>query len=244
MAAEARRARYTWCVHAMPGRTSTVCPRRLVRGIGIVVGLGLGLAACGRSKPARHLDLDAIRISGDARMRTDVVGDGKFASTATFVLVDAENTSADGAYVTLGGELGDRTGTTVGVLKPQSLWIPGHDSRTFALVDRERVARPTSTTARIKIHGAVIPDDPPRAQIAELHSFDDRGKTVVRAYLVNAADRPGQIMVVGSFHGADGQPMTRPFQMIWLAAHDRRVVQFVGPEGSTRGTIFVGDVVY
>src|SRR5882757_8886534 len=107
-----------------------------------VVLWGLGLAACGRSKPAHNLDLDAIRISGDARMRTDTVGDGKFASTATFVLVDAENTATDGAYVTLDGELTDPAGARVGELKSQSLWIPAHESRTFALVDSERVARP------------------------------------------------------------------------------------------------------
>ena len=210
---------------------------------GVAVALG-GLAACGRSKPARHLDLDAIRISGDARMRTDIVGDGKFASTATFVLVDAENTATDGAYVTLGGQLADPAGAIVGRLNAQSLWVPGHESRTFALVDDQRVARPTSTAARITVHGAVIPDEPPRARITELHSFDDRGKIVVQAYLVNTADRPGQIMVIGSFHDAHDQPMTRPFQMIALGAHDRRVVQFVGPEGSIRGTIFVGDVIY
>jgi hypothetical protein len=206
--------------------------------------LGMELAACGRSKPAHNLDLDAIRISGDARMRTDTVGDGKFSSTATFVLVDAENTSGDGAYVTLGGELADPAGVTVGELTSQSLWVPAHESRTFALVDSQRAARPSSTAARIKVRGALIPDEPPRAYIAELHSFDDRGKIVVAAYLVNSAARPGQMMVIGAFHDAHNQPMTRPFQMIQLAAHDQRVVQFVGPEGSTRGTIFVGDVIY
>lgn len=206
--------------------------------------LGLELAACGRRKPAHNLDLDAIRISGDARMRTDTVGDGKFSSTATFVLVDAENTSGDGAYVTLGGELTDPAGVTVGELTSQSLWVPAHESRTFALVDSQRAARPSSTAARIKVRGALIPDEPPRAHIAELHSFDDRGKIVVAAYLVNSAARPGQMMVIGAFHDAHDQPMTRPFQMIQLSSHDKRVVQFVGPEGSTRGTIFVGDVIY
>ncbi len=215
-----------------------------VMGIGLAVSVGVGLGACARSKPARHLDLDAIRVTGDARMRTDTVGDGKFASVATFVLVDAENTSASGAHVTLGGELTDAAGATLGVLKAQSLWVPAHEARTFALVDQARVPRPTSTSARIKIQGAVVPDEPPRASITELHTFDDHGKTVVRAYLVNGADRVGQIMAVGAFHDARGQPMTRPFQMIELAAHGRRVVQFVGPEGSTRGTIFVGDVIY
>jgi hypothetical protein len=215
---------------------------RLALGIGL--GLALGLCACARSKPARHLDLDAIRVTGDARMRTDTVGDDKFASTATFVLIDAENTAAQGAYVTLGGELTDGAGATLGVLKTQSLWVPAHEIRTFALVDRERVPRPTSTSARIKVHGAVVPDEPPRASITELHSFDDRGKVVVQAYLVNGAARTGQIMAIASFHDAHGRPMTRPFQMIELGAHARRVVQFVGPEGSTRGTIFVGDVIY
>lgn len=205
------------------------------------VALGLG---CSHSRPARNLDLDQIRVLDDAWLRTDVVGDGKFASTASFVLVDAENTAAEGAHVTLGGELTDASGITVGELKAQSLWIPAHEARTFALVDRQRVPRPTAAAARIKVYGAVIPDEPPRAQIAELHSFDDRGKIVVQAYLVNTADRPGQIMVIGAFHDAHGQPMTRPFQLIEIAAHDRRVVSFVGPDGSTRGTIFVGDTVY
>ena len=208
------------------------------------LAIALAIAGCGRSTPQRNLDLDAIRISGDARMRTDVVGDGKFASTASFVLVDAENAAADGAHVTLGGELTDKAGATVGRLKAQSLWVPAHASRTFALVDTERVPRPTATSARIKVHGAVIPADPPRAHIEELHAFDDRGKIVVQAYLVNTAERPGQIMVIGSFHDAHDQPMTRPFQMIEIGGRDKRVVQFVGPEGSTRGTIFVGDAVY
>lgn len=177
-------------------------------------------------------------------MRTDSVGEGAFASIATFVLVDAENTAAEGAYVTLSGGLTDAAGATVGTLKRQSLWVPARGIRTFALVDTERVARPTATSARITVGGAVIPVDPPRAQITELHEFDDRGKIVVQAYVENTADRPGRIMVIGAFHDPGDQPMTRPFQMVELAAHDRQVVQFVGPQGSKRGTIFVGDVVY
>jgi len=208
------------------------------------LALALALAACGRSVPARNLDLDAIQISGDARMRTDTVGDGTFASNATFVLVDASNAAGEGAYVTLGGELTDGQGATLGELKSQSLWVPAHEARTFALVDTQRVARPGATSARIKVRGAVIPTEPPRAHITELHSFDDRGKIVVQAYVVNTADRPGRIMVIGSFHDAHDQPMTRPFQLVDVAAKDRRVVQFVGPQGSIRGTIFVGDTIY
>jgi hypothetical protein len=212
----------------------------------VALGVALGLfafASCGPSKPAHQLDLDAIRVTGDARMRTDTVGDGKFASTATFVLVDAENTAGQGAYVTLAGELTDGP-AVIGALKPQSLWIPPHEIRTFALVDAERVARPAATSASIKVRGALVPDEPPRARIDELHSFDDDGKTVVQANLVNDADRIGQIMVIASFHDADGRPMTRPFQMIEIDRKQTKPVQFVGPQGSKRGTIYVGDVIY
>jgi hypothetical protein len=218
-----------------------------MRGTALIVALWLaplGVAACGRSKPARALDLGAIRISGDVRMRTDTVGDGRFATTSSFVLVDAENTSATGAYVTLGGELIDASGITAGELRAQSLWIPGRDARMFALVDRDRLPRPSSTAARIKVYGAIIPDEPPRAHIEDVHTFDDHGQLVLQAYAVNTADRPGQLMVVGAFHDARDRPMTRPFQMIELAAQARRFVQFVGPAGAARGTLFIGDTVY
>jgi hypothetical protein len=220
---------------------------RIIVGIASIVSLaslaGVGLAGCGHSKAPRNLDLDDIRVLSDPKLRTDTVGDGKFASTASFVLVDAENTSGDGANVTLGGELTDASGAVVGHLRSQSLWIPSHDSRTFALVDTERVPRPTATAVRIKVHGAVI-GEPPPARLYDTTSFDDHGKIVVQAFLVNTGGRPGQIMVIGSFHDAHGQPMTRPFQLIDLRADERRVVQLVGPQGSVRGQIFIGDTVY
>ncbi|MDB4963037.1 MAG: hypothetical protein JWP01_3036 [Myxococcales bacterium] len=214
-----------------------------MRAVVLLIALFAG-SACKNTTASRSLDLDAIRVTGDARMRTDTVGEGGFASTSTFVLVDAENASSTGAYVTLAGELTDSTGGTVGVLKPQSLWVPGGERRTFALVDTERVARPASTSARIVVRGALIPDEPPRARIEQLHVFDDYGKSVVQANLVNDADRLGQIMVIAAFHDADGRPMTRPFQMIQIDRKQTRPVQFVGPQGSKTGTIFVGDVVY
>ncbi len=200
--------------------------------------------ACAKSKPARQLDLDAIRVTGDARLRTDTVGDGRFASTATFVLIDAANTANEGAYVTLGGDLTATGGDVLGHLKPQSLWIPAGERRTFALVDTERRPRPASTSARIIVRGALVPDEPPKVRITELHTFDDYGKTVVQANLVNDAERMGQIMVIAAFHDVDGRPMTRPFQMIELDARQTRPVQFVGPQGSKTGTIYVGDVIY
>jgi hypothetical protein len=36
-------------------------------------------------------------------------------------------------------------------------------------------------------------------------------------------------MVIGAFHDPHGQPMTRPFQLIDIAANDRRVVSWNAP---------------
>ena len=211
--------------------------------------------------PKRELALDRIEVQG-AHLRTDTVGEGQYIDTATFVLVDAKNTAAEGAYITLAGELIDASGAAVGSLVPQSLWIPSQESRTFALVDSERKARPTTKSARAKVRGAtVLP--PPLARIEELHSFDDHGQLVVQAYLVNDSNRDGQIMVIGSFHDASGRPMTRPFDVVKIkGAHpgepgrcpssdsdklpmaSKCSVQFIGPKGAVRGTIFVGDTVY
>jgi hypothetical protein len=219
--------------------------RSLVLAAAGFAAAGAGLTGgCRRSEPARSLDLAQIRVSADARMRTDTVGDGAFQDTATFVLVDAENGAPEGAYVTLGGALVDAGGAEAGALKPQSLWIPAGGSRTFALVDAERRPRPTARSARIEVRGALVPQDPPRARIEELHSFAGEDRVIVQAYLVNDADRSGRVIVIGAFHDDANRPMTRPFEVVEVAAGSREVVRFIGPPRSKRGTIFVGDVVY
>lgn len=203
----------------------------------------IALAGCSEHTPAQHLDLDAIRIAGDAKLRTDTVGGGRFTDTASFVLIDAENTAGEGAYVTLGGALVETGGREVGALRPQSLWIPPGEARTFALVDMDRKPRSAATSARIDVRGA-LRTSPPRARIDELTRFDDHGKVVVQAWLVNDSDRIATVMAVGAFHDARDRPMTRPFTMYELPPRGRKVVQFVGPEGSVRGTIFVGDATF
>ena len=213
------------------------------------------LAGC-TSKPARSLELDRIRVISNATLRTDQVSGGPgvvsakldatdpYASSTTFVLVDAENGAGEGAYVTLAGELTDDAGTVIGTLKAQSLWVPAGERRLFALVDDERKERPASTSARIVVRGALVPDSPPRARIEQLHAFNDYGKVVVQANLVNDAERIGKVVVISAFHDANGRPMTRPFQIIEVDRKQKKNVQFVGPPGSKTGTIFVGDVVF
>lgn len=201
------------------------------------------LLACSKRERAEHVNLDLIRIVGEPRMRTDTVGEGSHASESSFVLVDAENGSETGAYITLGGAFTDAGGAEVGPLKPQSLWIPSKEARTFALVDAKREPRPTSSSAKIEVRGALIAS-PPRARIMDLHSFEDGGRVVVQATVVNEADRLGRIIVIASFHDKANSPLTRPFSLVELNAKQRQNVQFVGPQGSVRGLIYVGDETY
>jgi hypothetical protein len=203
----------------------------------------IALLACEGSK-TRELDRELIHVSPDARLRTDTVGEGKFEEQATFVLVDAENTGKEGAYITLNGELADAGGSVVGELRAQSLWIPAGEERTFALVDRERKPRPTAAAARIHVRGASIPAVPPPARVGELREVVDNGRIVVQGVLHNDGERAGNIMVIFSFHDAERRPMTRPFAMLRVEGHGTQPVQYVGPPGSVHGTAFVGDSVY
>jgi hypothetical protein len=207
-----------------------------------VVLVLVALAGCAK-KESRQLDFDLVRVTSDARLRTDTIGEGAHTDLATFVLVEAENTSKEGAYVTLGGELTNEAGTRVGELRAQSLWIPGGELRTFALTDKQRKPRPDAKGAKIYVRGAKL-GKPPPASVVGLRTLDDGGKAVVQASVKNEADRGGNIMVIASFYGADGKPMTRQFSLLWVEKQAELPVQFVGPPGSVRGTIFIGDVAY
>jgi hypothetical protein len=208
----------------------------------VVLLIGLYAAGCAKQE-TRQLDFDKIRVTSDAKLRTDTIGDGKFTDLATFVLVEAENTSEQGAYVTLAGELTDGAGTRVGELRAQSLWIPGGELRTFALVDKQRKPRPDARAAKIYVRGAQLAQAPP-ATVLGLRQVDDVDKVLVQASIKNEAKRAGNIMVIATFYDANGKPMTRPFSLLWIDKQSELPVQFVGPIGSKRGTIFIGDIAY
>ena len=202
------------------------------------------VALVGCAKPEqRQLDLDKIRVTSDARLRTDTIGDGKFTDLSTFVLVEAENTSDQGAYVTLGGELTDPDGKRVGELRAQSLWVPAGELRTFALVDKQRKPRPDAKAAKIYVRGAKL-GKPPPAHVDGIKQVDDADKVLVQGVVKNEAKRGGNIMVIATFFDANQKPMTRPFSLLWVDANGTLPVQFAGPPGSKRGTIFIGDVAY
>ena len=203
----------------------------------------VAVAGCAKSK-AHQLDLDFIRVSADARLRTDTVGVGTFEEQATFVLVDADNTSKEGAYVTLGGKLADADGTQLGELRAQSLWIPPGETRTFALVDKDRKPRPSSARARIEVKGALVPAVPPPYRVTGVKDWPQDDKVIASGTVENDADTSGAIVVIASFHDAGGRPITRPYTMLKVAPHAKTPVQFVGPPGSKHGTIFAGEAIY
>jgi hypothetical protein len=208
-----------------------------------VILLAVGIGGCAKSK-SHQLDLDFIRVSADARLRTDTVGVGTFEENATFVLVDADNTAKEGAYVTLGGTLADTDGKQLGELRTQSIWIPPGQTRTFALVDKERKPRPASARARIVVKGALVPAVPPPYGVVEVKDWPQDDKAVVAGYVKNDAGTAGAIVVIASFHDADGRLMTRPYTMLRVPPHARTPVQFVGPPGSKHGTLFAGESIY
>lgn len=211
----------------------------------LVTALTAALASsCRQTSPSRQLELEKVWVSPDAKVRTDTVGEGEFASRSTFVLVEAENASEEPAYVTLGGTFRDAVGEVVGTLNPESLWIPAGKRRLFALVDKERVPRPEARGAQILVYGAKVADKPPIMRIAEERSFDDYGKQIVQAQLTNDADRPGRAVVMAAFFDGQGVPMTRPFTIVPIAAKATLPVQLVGPPGSKRGMLYLGDLVY
>ncbi len=201
------------------------------------------LAGC-KAPAARSVDPDLVWVSPDARVRTDTVGEGQFTSRATFVLVDAENRSPDPAMITLSGTFRDEAGAVVGELAAESLWVPAGGRRLFALVDDEQEPRPEAKGAQILVSGAKVADRPPIMRVEGHASFDDYGKVVARARLINDADRPGRAIVFAAFHNGNGLPMARPFTLIPIGAKSTLPLQLVGPPGSTTGTIFLGDIVY
>jgi hypothetical protein len=216
-----------------------------VSALGSVVAL-LVIAVTASCEPVRStaLDLDLVWVSGDAKVRTDIVGEGRFSSQATFVLVEAGITSGEPAMVTLAGTFTDEHGANIAVLRPESLWIPGGGRRLFVLVDRERTPRPTARGAQITVSGARVATSAPVMRVVDETSFDDYGKLVLQARLINDANRVGSAVVFAAFYDANRVPMARPFTLVPIEANSTLPIRMIGPPGSRYGSMFLGDLVY
>ncbi len=215
------------------------------RGLALIATGLVGLAAaCERSREPRAVDRSLIAIGEHSTLRTDTVGVDRFAAQATFVLAEARNLADVDAEVTIGGILVDTDGHEVGPLRPESLRIPAHGRRTFALIDRAGAARPTAVAARLDVRGARQPRFPESVTIADGHIYKDGDRAVVTGMVVNHTDRACVAIVLAGFYDASGAPMTRPFAAFELGGGASRPTRFVGPDGSRAAYIFVGDVTF
>jgi hypothetical protein len=194
---------------------------------------------------ANEVDYDFIEIAAPRmELLRGPVGTGKFESEASYVLVDAKNKFGEDLLVTLGGELLDERGAAVGTLRPQSLRIPTGGIRMFALIDSENRVRDEAKRAQLSVKGAMTVNYPPPVEITEGRVDTDQGRAVVRGNVVNTADRNVAVIVIAGFYDASGRPMKRPSTHFDLTGKGQRSVRFVGPEGSKKAYLFVGDTVY
>lgn len=210
-----------------------------MRSVVLIVAI---LCGCEKSRPLEKVDPSLLAIGTNVTVRTDTIGMDQHETTSTFALVDADNKGDRAARVTLGGVLVDADGQEVGRLRAETLWIPPRGRRTFALVDDEEASRPTATTARIDVRGAVHPRHDEPVKIEQGHVWKDGDRVVATAMVVNTADRPCTAVVLAGFHDQDGKPLMRPFSVFPIGGKIERPARFVGPSGSTTGYIFVGKI--
>ena len=177
-------------------------------------------------------------------LHTGEIGIGKYEKQATYVLVDAKNTSSSDMNVSLGGAFLDKKGTKIGTLKPDSLRIPAGQVRTFALVGDTRSTLPEAAQATIEVTSAVRLNYGEQFVISDLHQYPDGNRIVVAAYVQNKVARIGKVLVFATFYDDKGRPMKRPSSVFHLERKARRGVQFVGPQGSVRATMSIGAIVY
>jgi hypothetical protein len=219
--------------------------------LAVAVGLGLAPSACRREQgdETREVDpalaRDLVRVRADRmNLRHDQVGQGEWATGATFVLVDVENTHGEDLMITLAGSLIDGGGQVVGTLRPASLRVPAGGVRTFALVDHEQQVRRAATGARVEVVGAHVPGYAPPVVITDGHVHSDGDRVVVTGLVRNTAEQGVRVIVLGGFHDARGVPLTRPFVDMYLAGNASHSLELVGPPGSVSGYAFIGDLAY
>ena len=202
------------------------------------------LAACSAPKPHEQLAKNDVVVSGPANLRIGPIGEEPEAAAASFVLVDAENRSVHDAYITLVGEFTDADGKTLVGLRPEELFVPAGQSRTYALVDDKLRAEPNAKGAQVRVRTASVASFAPSVHVSDLNVFHDQGRAIVAANITNDIDKTAQAVVLASFHDATGKPLIRPFEVMPLGGKVTKVARFVGPPGSTDATIYIGEVVY
>ena len=218
------------------------------------------LVACGRERePARDVDLSLIVVRDTANLQTKPVGGAPHpaeiivayklgeedslwgegqAVDASYVLVDAENTSNKDLDVSLAGQLtgADKTAP----LRVESLWIPAGQRRTFVLLDKALAPAPWATGVKVVVAGAKLAKYPPPIAITDQTVFPDGDRVVAAARVTSTVKKRGAFMVLAAFHDAHDKPIARGSSLVRLAGGEQQTVRFVGPPGSKTATIFSG----
>lgn len=183
-----------------------------------------------------------VRRAG-AVVRDGIIGAGRYKGEGTYVLVDAVNRLSVDVDVALDGELLDEAGAALAVLDRDSLRIPAHAQRTFALVHHTgRVAG--AARARIRVSGTRLSRHRLPVHMRDTHVYQDGDRVVVAANVTNEVDRELIVVVIAGFYGADGAIVERPFSVIRIPPSMTKPARFVGPAGSVRGYLFTGDLIY
>lgn len=213
----------------------------------LAAALVLAGAGCDHHSPRRAAGDDTAAIHIEASTLTvehGTVDVGKWKRKAAYALVDARNSSARDLAVTLSGALVDAGGHQVGALRHESLRIPAGGVRTFALVDKRAEDRPGATSARVRVIGAMPLHYQAPVQVTDGHVYRDGDRVVVAAKVVDTADRRVRVIVIAGFYDARGVPMKRPFTELVIDGHASYPVRFVGPHGSAKGYVFVGQTAF
>jgi hypothetical protein len=161
---------------------------------------------------------------------------------ATYVLVDAENGTAEDRAVSLEGTLVDAAGNELSRLYLEELRMPAHEKRTFALVAAGNV--PQAKSARLRVRAAPVAKDPPVAIVRELKQ--ERGPTglVATPTLENKMSKQALATIIVTFYDADGKILARPFAPVQLNPRATNSWTFTGPLQATRAVAFIGDAAF
>ncbi|RMH45030.1 MAG: hypothetical protein D6689_00950 [Deltaproteobacteria bacterium] len=215
--------------------------------LGAGLALALWAAACGEPPRFDPTELGgwAIDVHADgAVVRHGRIGSGRFESRGTYVLVDVDNPLSVDLDVTLEGDLVDAHGDRIGALNRDALRIPARDFRTFALVHHDGEV-PAATGADIRVVDARIARFPAdTVRMHDTHGYRDEGRAVVAANFTNEGERETIVVVIAAFYDRDGHIMSRPHTILRIPSGVTHPARFVGPPGSDRGYMFLGEQVW
>ena len=228
--------------------TGPLTRRAALLGVLAVLAALVALGGCSKASSSvkdREVDHSLVRLASDRlNLRHDRVGHDQWASQATFALIDAHNDHTDDLLVTLRAGFTNETGKQLGQSDTQSLRIPAGGVRTFALVDDEQKERLGATTVKIEVLGAYVPNYAPPVQVTDGNIYRDGDRVVANAMIRNAIERPVYVIVIAGFYDENDKPLTRPFTSMYVQGNGSHPAEFVGPPGSVKGYIFVGDMKY